>query len=290
MGLVVLSDWLGMWTRGLVVTLFAPMEAGGMGNPTAISKHAPLWLYELLPPEYAAGLVFGGGLLCIVCVTVGLFGRLAAFGWVLISAQFALALSPADRGIDMLMRNVFLILAFSSSHRVWSVDAWRKTGTYRGDGSFVPAWPRYVLIAQLVILYFTAGVQKVSTAWTPLGGWSALYYAMRDPAMAMGEMPWLDSVYPLTQILTAGTWFWEWLAPLLLIAVYFRETSRRPGRAREWFNRVNFRTWYLVVGALFHIGTALTLQLGVFPWAVLSLYPALYHPSELTRGKPDPDK
>ncbi len=181
----------------------------------------------------------------------------------------------------MLIRNVIFLLAFSSAHRVWSLDARIRTGSWRGDGRPVPAWPRYLLIIQLVILYFTAGVQKVASSWTPFGGFSALYIAMRDPAFAMGPQPWLDTLYPATQLLTASTWLWEWAAPLLLLSLYYRDTRERPGRLRTVLNRLSFRTNYLLIGVVFHVGTALTLQLGIFPWAVISIYPACFHPDEL---------
>ncbi len=223
------------------------------------------------------GLVVG----LTVMLGLGLLTRLSALALVLVWTQLSLGLPASDRGIDMLIRNVVLLLAFSSAGRVWSLDALIRTGSWRGDGKAVTAWPRYLLIIQLVILYFTAGIQKVASSWTPFGGWSALYIAMRDPAFAMGELAWLDDLYPATQLLTASTWVWEWVAPLLLLALYYRDTRGRSGRLRAVINRMSFRTAYLIIGAMFHIGTSLTLQLGIFPWAVLSLYPACFHPDEL---------
>ena len=136
---------------------------------------------------------------------------------------------------------------------------------------------------QLVILYFTAGVQKVSSAWTPFGSYSALYLVMRDPAFATISPGALRSVFPLTQLLTVASLAWEWAAPGLLLSMFYRDTRTRGGHIRAAFLRHRFRDRYLVLGIGFHIGTALSLQLGIFPWAVLALYPACLHPDELSR-------
>ncbi|MDG1480188.1 MAG: HTTM domain-containing protein [Myxococcota bacterium] len=276
---VVLYDWIRIYWLKLVVPLFAPLAGGGMGTPMS-HKTVP-WLYATFTTGAdAAWMGFGLVVALTVMLGLGLFTRLSALALVLVWTQLALGLPASDRGIDMLIRNVVLLLAFSSAGRVWSIDAWIRTGSWRGDGQRIPAWPRYLVVIQLVILYFTAGIQKVSSSWTPFGGWSALYIAMRDPAFAMGTLPSLDGLYPATQFFTASTWCWEWSAPLLLLALYYRDTRNRAGRLRALMNRLSFRTIYLIIGASFHIGTSLTLQLGIFPWAILSLYPACFHPDE----------
>jgi len=276
---VVLYDWMRIYHLKLVEPLFAPLAGGGMGTP--MSHKAVPWLYATFTTGADAAWVgFGLVVVLTVMLGVGLLTRLSALALVLVWTQLALGLPASDRGIDMLIRNVVLLLAFSSAGQVWSIDARLRTGSWHGDGQRIPAWPRYLLIVQLVILYFTAGVQKVASSWTPFGGWSALYIAMRDPAFAMGPLSGLDGLYPATQFLTASTWCWEWSAPLLLLALYYRDTRARSGRLRALMNRLSFRTIYLLIGAVFHIGTSLTLQLGIFPWAILSLYPACFHPEE----------
>lgn len=277
LSLVILADWIQIGRLQLVRALFAPEPLGGMGRP--LHREPALWLYSLLPPESAADIGYGAVIVLTVMVGLGLLTRLSAAALVLVMAQLAMALSAADRGIDMLIRNMLLLLVFSHSHRVWSLDAliWRR----RAGGQQVPAWPRYLIVMQLVILYFTAGVQKVSSAWTPFGGFSALYIAMRDPAFAVFPPPLLETLYPLTQALTAGSLAWEWAAPSLLLALWFRDSRTRSGRLRSSFNRLRYRDGYLLIGACFHLGTAVSLQLGIFPWAVLALYPACFHPDEV---------
>ena len=48
-----------------------------------------------------------------------------------------------------------------------------------------------------------------------------------------------------------------------------------------FFLRFDVRLWIVAVGAILHVGIAVTMQLGIFPWAMLALYPAFFHPDEL---------
>ena len=184
----------------------------------------------------------------------------------------------------MLLRNALVVLALSPAGRAWSVDARIRTGRWRGDGLPAPSWPRYLLVVQLLVLYFTAGVQKVSRSWLPMGDWSALYIAMRDPAFSKLPRSWVDATYVLTQLGTLTTWLWEWSAPLLLLAYHYRDTRTRPGRLRALCNRSDLLVLWVALGAIFHLGTDFALRLGIFPFACMSLYPAFFHHDELRSG------
>lgn len=281
LALVVLWDLLDVVRLGLVVPLWGPAEVGGMGNPAA--RLEPPLLYTWFPQtaETAQWAVYVAILLAC-CLLVGVGTRLVALALMLLLAQLALVLPAADRGIDMLLRNALLILGLSGCGGALSFDAWRRAGSWLGGGRLVPSWPRYLLVVQMTVLYFTAGVQKVSTQWLPIGGFSALYIAMRDPAFAVGELAWLDAVYPLTQAATAATLVWEWCAPLILLNFHFRDRSvPRPGRVRRVVGHRLFLPVWLAIGAGFHLGTAATLRLGIFPFACLSLYPCFFHPTAI---------
>ena len=280
MGLVIVWDLGLIGPLGLVDAMFGTVEHGGLSSPHAMGRLPEL--FQLVDPSATQAHVFYAVLLgSAVLFTVGLGTSLAGLVLLLGWAQWALTLPWADRGIDMLMRNVVLLLVLSGSHKAWSVDARLRTGRWSGDGAEVTAWPRYLLVVQLVIVYFAAGVSKVASSWLPVGDWSALYIAMRDPAFGKLEVATLDLVYPLTQLGTVVSWTWEWASPLLLLAFYFRDTRTRPGRLRAILNRSSFVHVFLFIGAVFHLGTHLALQLGIFPFAMLSLYPACFHPHEL---------
>lgn len=280
LGLVVVWDIGLMAPLDLVQVMFGTAEHGGLAHLEDYRKVPEL--FELIEPsEGLAGAFFAVLLGSAVLFTLGLATRLSGLVLLLTWAQWALLLPWADRGIDMLMRNAVLLLVLSGSGRALSLDARLRTGSWLGDGGLVTAWPRYLLIVQLVIVYFAAGVSKVASSWLPVGDWSALYIAMRDPAFRKLEVETLHLVYPLTQLGTAVSWVWEWTSPVLLLAFWFRCTRTRRGRLRAWMNRVSFVRLFLLVGASFHVGTHFALQLGIFPFAMLALYPAFFHPDEV---------
>jgi len=271
--LVVLADYAEMARLGLVELMFAPHDAGGLVN---VTTRTPLpELYRWFPAT--ADTAWGAW--ALVVASMALFG-LGVVPWltgaifVLVSAQHALLVPLADRGIDTLIRNAVLILVFSKCDGRWSPTGRRRTE--------VPAWPRHLLIVQLAVMYFAAGIQKTALTWGPLGDFGALYLILQDPSIARFRFGWLASVYPLTQIATATTLAFEWGAVLLPLAYWFRDTRERPGRWRALLNRVDFRATWATVGVFLHIGIAVTMQLGIFPWAMLALYPALFHPEELS--------
>lgn len=281
--LVTLFDLCVIALSDLPAWLWAPIAEGGT-SPAADPEGGPL-VYRLL---WGIGLGAYGLwailFLSLLCFGAGFFTRTAGFVFVFTYAATAAINDPADRGIDRAIRIMILILSFSAAGRAWSIDAWRKTGTFGGDGAPANAWPRYLVFAQLVVTYAAAGLAKGSPLWLPWGGYVALYVILRDPVYANADYSFLAEPFPffLTRCATAFTHAWELCAPLLLLAAYFRRTAERPGRIRAFFNRVRFREVYVAFGVMFHLSLAFTMRLGIFPFAMLSFYPALFRPQEIS--------
>ena len=105
---------------------------------------------------------------------------------------------------------------------------------------------------------------------------------LQDPIFATADYAFLGHplIYPFTQLGTAVSHLWEWTFPVILLAFHFRDTRHRPGRLRHFFNRWDVRLWYVALEVIFHVLLGLTLQLGIFPLAMLALYPAFFHPLE----------
>jgi hypothetical protein len=284
LALVVLLDLLAVATRGAQTWLWAPVGAGGISgwDPAEV----PLF-YRILPETAASAQLLWLGLCAsMFCVGIGLCTRGAALAHVCLSVQAALINAPADRAIDRAIRIVLLILVLSPAARIWSLDAKLATGRFRGDGGPAPAWARYLILGQLVLIYGAAGLAKGGTHWYPWGGYRALYLTLQDPILAAADFRWLVQPLPyrLTQLATALTHLWELTAPVVLVAAYYRRTSDRPGSLRRWFNRLPVRNVYVMTGVLFHLGLALTLRLGIFPFAMLACFPAFFRPQELKRA------
>lgn len=279
-GLILLFDFLEAAWLGLVGTLWGPDTQGGLASK--LMERDPLpELYQWFPAtmetaEAAYWLLIGA----LVCFTLGLGTRVSGVVAILLYSQLARILPLGDRGIDLMMRNVLCVLVFSRSHATLSIDAWLRTRSWWGSGEDVPAWPRHLLILQLVVMYFFAGIQKTAISWLPLGGYGALYIVLQDPHIARLDWSGLASVYPITQLSTFVTHTFEVTAPICLLAYHFRSTDG-DGRLRRFFKRFRVHHVWIAVGVFLHVGIALTMNLGIFPFAMLALYWAWFHPDEL---------
>lgn len=279
---VLLGDLLDAARLGLVEAVWAP-PPDGMGH--GAGKH--LWSMRWFGISTSTSwLLWSLGVGTAAALMLGLFTRVAAIGFVLVSAQLALVAPDSDRGIDVAMRAVVLILAVSHCHARWSIDAWiRRRVLRRPFPALVPAWPRYLLLAQLIWIYFSGGHNKSQPEWYPNGGFAALSNALSDPHFARFSSEWVPLVFPIPQIATAVTIVFEWGAPFLFLFLYYEATAERPGRLRRLCNRLHLRHAWIVIGIGFHVGIALLMQLGIFPWGMLACYPVLLRAGELERAE-----
>ncbi|MDP2315592.1 MAG: HTTM domain-containing protein [Pseudomonadota bacterium] len=284
--MVLLYDFWKVWDLELVSTLWGVPEAGGFGD--VLSRTPVPELYRWLPPTVATA--YGAWAVMIValaCLAAGFLTPVVALVALLVSAQLAQVLPLGDRGIDLMMRNVLLLLALSGAGRTWSLDARLfRTGLLArlfGARALVPAWPRYLLVVQLLVMYFSAGIQKTSVTWWPLGDYGALYLILQDPSIAAFRFAWLERIFPLTQLAAMATMVFELGAAPIALAWWFRDTRLRPGRLRALYNRLELHKLWMFIGVLLHVGIAASMNLGIFPYAMLALYPAFFHPDELPR-------
>jgi hypothetical protein len=230
----------------------------------------PMTLWSMIAVSLTASLL----------TALGLGGRVTAF--IALQAFIALVgINPDAVGsYDLVLSNGLWLLVLARATTTLSLDCRLRTGRWLSDVS-VPAWPRYVAIYQLVLIYWSTGMHKLGAAWTPVGGFSALYYTLQQPTWQRWDMSWLAWAYPLTQIATAVTWIWELTAPLLLLALWYRATSDRPGRLRALINWLNYRRWFVVIGLAVHLGIFAFMEVGPFTWIMLAFYVCLYRPEEL---------
>jgi hypothetical protein len=279
-GAVLLADLLIAASLGLVESLWAPPADGGMAYGAGVA-----WLDDALGG--GTGAAWGMWAICATaaaCFCTGLFTRTSAVVLVVAYAQVAMLLPEADRGIDTLFRAALVVFAFSGAGATLSLDARIRHGRFARPDALVTAWPRYLLVAQMAWLYFSAATNKLQSPWTPIGGFSALHYVLLDPHFARFDTPWLGSVHWLTRTATFFTMCFEWLAPLMPLAMYYRATPERGGRLRRLLLRIRFYEAWLILGVSFHISLALTVRLGIFPYGVLALYPVFVEPAHIHRG------
>lgn len=273
-----------------VLLTFAPTLLDGLGPmmmfDAAHGGYRPLagnfWLIKALggaTAEVMTGLLatsmLGGFLMML-----GLGGRVTA----LVTLQTTLACvhvnSHAGGSHDDLLTNALFLVLLAPSTATLSLDCRIRTGRWTSDVP-VAAWVRPLVMFQIVLCYWSTGVQKVSAHWTPGGDFSALYYILQQPGWHRIDMTWLGGIFPLTQLATATTWLWEVSNPLWLVAVWFAMTPDRPGRLRRWSNRLRVREGYAFVGVMMHLLILAFMNVGPFTAISLAFYPCFWHHREL---------
>ncbi len=258
-----------------LVVLYSLLSIRGAGLLDALwttdAGYRPLrgfhWLLALLGGP-TTGVVHGLWAVAVggaVSLTLGLGGRLPA----LITLQAYLPLVSINghttAGFDLLITNALWLLFLSRSTATGSLDCRLRTGAWT-SAALVPAWPRYLVLFQLVVVYTSTGLMKMGAPWTPVGGFSALYWVYQDPTWVRSEAygAWAATLYPLTQLATLTTWVWELSAPVLLL-IFYRRHTRGPGR-------FDLRRPWIAIGIGVHLGILFTLNVGVFSLASLSYY------------------
>lgn len=248
--------------------------------------HSRHWLYTVLGGFNARSVshVYGMSLLLLTFSLLGFGGRLT----ILCAQQCYVALrninENASGGYDSLINLGLLVLACSSSTSTLSLDCRLASGLW-SSSKRVSAWPRAVLVFQLLLMYTMTGLQKVGHSWTPMGGYTALHYVLNDPTWLrwdLGTLPWL--LDPVLRVSTGITWHWEQLSLLLLLHWFFRW---RVTNSPSWFARV-FERWDLrypwaAIGAVLHLGILVFFDVGPFSLVSLAYYVNLWSPAEWQR-------
>lgn len=256
--------WLSPTDGGVVALASEGLNAVSQATPTTV----PITI----------GVAIGCALLMAVgaATPIATVGLALAFNW-LHELGF-----NAGGSYDHLGGAVLWVLIFSNAGGVWSVDAWvrRRRGLPALDA---PAAVRWLLVWQLVCMYDSTAWHKVSAGWLPFGERDALWYILQQPTWHRTSMEWLAPLFPLTQLATVGTWVFEHLSPMLLVAAWFRHTRLRAGWLRAQCNRVDWRAVYLLIGASMHLGIEATMEVGAFTPLTLGLYAACFSGDEVKR-------
>ena len=145
------------------------------------------------------------------------------------------------------------LLIFVPAHRAFSVDAWLNP---KLRAQTTPAWALWLLRAQMGVVYFFAGVAKISPDWLhgePMRTWltHSIHSLLIDRISHAQWTPYVASYAGLLLDLLA--------APLLL------------------WRRTRLVAFCLVV--LFHILNAQFFPIGVFPWLAIAATTIFLSPS-----------
>ncbi|EYF07983.1 HTTM domain-containing protein [Chondromyces apiculatus] len=276
-GIVILSALGALVAYDILDVVWVDRKWGGY---RALGSGPPLIALLGGPRPDVVWSVLIATMLLAVLLILGLGGRLTSF----LCLQGYIALSRLNHNTsgssDILVTNALWLLTLARSTATLSLDCRIRTGRFRSDEE-ISAFPRYLAILQLIAVYSTTGLQKVSVYWFPAGYYSALYYILQQPAWQRFDMAWAARIYPITQLATATTWMWEVSAPLLFLVFYCRYTRERGGRLRRWVNRFDLRKPWMLVGVMLHIGIFVAMDVGHFSTMTLCYYLCLWQPEEL---------
>ena len=186
-----------------------------------------------------------------IALLVGWHSRIAAV------IVFVLVLSLERRSPwmfnsgDALVRIEAFLIAIAPSGSALSLDQRRRSGVFWSAQSR-PNWPIRLMQVQLSIVYLFAVQSKL--AGQPWLSGTAVSYVLRIEDMKRIPAPeWLAAN---ALVMNAATW--SVLAIELSVGILV------------WFPR--FRPWVLAAGLLMHTMIDLSIQIGIFSYAVLVLY------------------
>jgi hypothetical protein len=250
---VLLFDILVLYAPNLT-TLYG---AGGFGDPAVVAPvfEAPSWRWSLLqvfPATWGPAALLGTWTLATVALLVGYRPRLAALvAWV-IAVSFVQANTYLHNGGDQLKLGLLLMLAFLPSDGRWAVRRHPLARTAVGP-VLVQAWPLRLLMVQLAVMYFMNGYYKAMGPQWRDG--VVMFDVARNPTWTHFSLNYLPLPHTIWIAAAWITLWWELLFPIL-VAV--------PGT----------RKLTLWAGVVFHLGTLVHLEVGLFPlWALCYYVP-----------------
>ncbi len=277
-GSVLFFDFAGMASGGLAPDFWlAP--ARGLGWGAAVDQADFVRTLGTSPGAVTAlwALALAGS-----CgVAVGLWLRPAALACVAATALLGRLAPDGERAIDVLLRIVLIVLALSRADATWSFASVRESRLGRAPVTSIPAWPRLLLFGQLVWVYSSAAQNRGGVEWWPAGGSVALARVLSDPHFARFSPGWTAALDPLPRVATVLTMVFELGSPLLVVFTFAHRQPERLGAFGRVVRRLGLRWVWLGLGASLHLGIALTMRLGIFPYGMLALYPLLIAPEEL---------
>ena len=251
---VLILDLARLLQLGLVDDLFRHYDHGGIH--TVLNPH--LWL-DNLSPEWGGPVAVAVVMAALACVAAGVLYRPALLVALLGYAQLGHLCGPSDRGIDRILRTVMLILLFSEAHRHFALKKpWKAR---------IPAWPQDLVRYLLVLVYLNSGFAKLlgdPVGWLGFEGIPQLYRIVANPVAGH-----VDPVLALE-----WSWFFwlgGWFTILLELSALLLLTR--------------YAHWWALAGVALHLGIAATMELGMFSWGMLALYPILFAESPWLNGR-----
>jgi len=270
-GLTIAGELLTTRLSGAMAFLWFSQTEGGFKAEVS-SSH---WLFAFLggPTGANVELLWAVAWVSSIAIVLGI-GTRGFAAVALFSLQGLLSLQPASGGgHDRLMTIALVGLVLASSDATLSLWSRLRRGQWISDER-VHAWPRYLGMWQLTVVYVFTGAAKANPNWLPPGRMDAVYQMLLLPTWSRGSWEhWIGPLYPLTQLGTVVTVLWEISWFVVPLALLWRASGRRL--------RFDPRPLYLGLGLLVHGTLWVMVNLGPFTPITLSFYVLVYRPDEI---------
>jgi len=251
--------WSWVWLGPELDTFFV---ADSIHDPRLVERHWKNTSYLAISMDWSAGSVHLAHLGGVGLLLLYLFGFGTDVVKFLVVGMLVATYHRAPwiwNGGDRLMRIWGILLCFTSSGAVWSVDAWIKQKLGWKPRTTVPVLVHRLIALQLVVMYTYTGIDKALVSYWQEG--TAVYWAMSDAGYSRAS--WLYD--PLLQT-TVGVW----LTGLLTYFTLVFELGFGP--AILWKRT---RPLAVAAGVALHTGIFFTLSVGMFGPASVWGYQAL---------------
>jgi len=190
------------------------------------------------------------------CIAAGAFYRLASAAFFFGFTYVFLIDQARYLNHFYLVCLVSGLMVFVPAARAFSLDArWAERRTGQRSWTVMPAWPLWLLRAQIGIVYFYGGIAKLNADWlrgAPMDMWLAKRAGrpLLGPLVSLDWMPYFFSYGGLLLDLL--------IVPLLL----WRRT----------------RVWAFALTIFFHLMNSWMFTIGIFPWMMIAATTLFFEP------------
>ena len=277
-GITLLYTCLSPYISGVWQAIWVDEVHGGIRH----YKKVP-WLLDLLggATTSAVETMLWMGIVASIGLIIGFAGRLSALTGMIVMNTISWHNPLATGGHDDLIANALWLLVFVQNDCTLSVSCKVRTGRWQSNTQ-VYSIVRRLLLTQLIIMYASTGLQKVSAHWVPFGEMDAIWYILQQPTWSWRDHQFLAPWFWVTQLGTLGTWMFEVCSPVMWIFMLWESNSDdhwyQPAWGQRFVRRCKPRTVFACVGIPMHLGILFTMDVGPFSYAALSYYWALYVP------------
>jgi len=257
--LVLIADWVARWPNVLpfytdegVLPLGAPFSRAGGADHFSLLDH--------LRSPSAVSAFFVVGLLCYTALLLGF--RTRVFQWL----SFLFFVSVLNRNVlirfggDVAMATMFAWSMFLPLGARWSLDRVRRGGSAAAEEQILtpPTLAALGIVVQIALIYGLTAIDKAGHTWRD---GTAIYYSLHLDRWTSDFGVWFRDFFGIALPgLTFIVLCLEFAAPLLILLPIGQPALRRVA----------------IVGLTgMHLGIWATMQLGTFPFTMMSTYALL---------------